>query len=190
MRVIAGEKKGHALTAVPGRQTRPTSDKVKESIFNMIGPYFSGGCALDLFAGTGGLGIEALSRGVAHVVFVDQSRQAVETTIRNLTRTRLRERADVYRNDAIRALQILTGKRKRFDYIFLDPPYAHKTLASLLSVISDFHLLCHDGLVICEHSTDETIESGHRWRLVRAQAYGDTSIGIYALNPEADHQDD
>jgi len=184
MRVIAGEKKGHTLAAVPGRQTRPTTDKVKESIFNIIGPYFQGGRGLDLYAGTGGLGIEALSRGVSFVVFVDHHQKAVETVTRNLEHTQLRGRAAVYRNDAMRALQILIRKKERFDYIFLDPPYAKKQLSALLAIIRDFFLLQQGGLVVCEHGVDERIEAGEHWIVMREQQYGDTAVTVLQLDDD------
>ncbi|RBN41004.1 16S rRNA (guanine(966)-N(2))-methyltransferase RsmD, partial [Priestia megaterium] len=93
MRVVAGLYKGHALKAVPGYSTRPTTDKVKEAIFNMIGPFFEGGTALDLFGGSGGLGIEALSRGIDKVIFVDRDGKAIQTIKANLASCRLEDRA-------------------------------------------------------------------------------------------------
>lgn len=98
-------KKGRSLKAVAGTSTRPTTDKVKESIFNMIGPYFDGGRGLDLFAGSGGLGIEALSRGFEHCIFVDRDFKAIQTVKSNLKTLELTKHAQVYRNDAERALR-------------------------------------------------------------------------------------
>src|SRR6476620_7456044 len=102
MRIISGNKKGLPLKAVPGKGTRPTTDKVKESIFNMIGPYFDGGNGLDLYAGSGGLGIEGLSRGLDSVIFVDQDKKAIQTIHDNLTFTKLDGMAEVYRTEADR----------------------------------------------------------------------------------------
>ena len=104
MRVISGTRKGRTLKAVPGQSTRPTTDKVKESIFNMIGPYFDGGWALDLFAGSGGLGIEALSRGFDHCIFVDRDIKAIQTIKGNLNQLSLMDQSEVFRNEAKRAL--------------------------------------------------------------------------------------
>jgi len=112
MRVISGERKGTRLKAVPGSATRPTTDKVKESLFNIIGPYFAGGDALDLYAGSGGLGIEALSRGCDHAVFVDKQTKAIQTIQENLRVTRYEANATVYRQDARQALdELITSGR-------------------------------------------------------------------------------
>ena len=110
MRVISGERKGMRIKAVPGDQTRPTTDKVKESLFNVIGPYFDGGKALDLFAGSGGLGIEALSRGCDEAVFVDQHFKAIQTIKENLETTRFTERSRVLKKDVTVALSELSGE--------------------------------------------------------------------------------
>lgn len=95
MRVISGQQGGLRLKPVPGKQTRPTTDKVKESIFNMIGPYFDGGQVLDLFAGSGALGIEALSRGMDRCIFIEAQHPAIQTIRQNLSHTKLSERASV-----------------------------------------------------------------------------------------------
>ena len=110
MRIISGDKKGLPLKAVPGKDTRPTTDKVKESIFNMIGPYFEGGKGLDLFAGSGGLGIEALSRGFNEMIFVDRDMKAIQTVKENLRSAGLGEQAEVYRNEADRALKAIVKR--------------------------------------------------------------------------------
>ncbi|EAG4889887.1 16S rRNA (guanine(966)-N(2))-methyltransferase RsmD, partial [Listeria monocytogenes] len=115
MRVIAGERKGHALKAVPGNNTRPTTDKVKESLFSIIGPFFDGDMVLDLFAGSGGLGIEALSRGAERAVFIDQAALAIKTIRQNIEGCHFTERAEVYRNDAERALKLLHKNEWKFD---------------------------------------------------------------------------
>ncbi|MBJ3791977.1 16S rRNA (guanine(966)-N(2))-methyltransferase RsmD, partial [Bacillus sp. OA1] len=114
MRVVSGKCKGHPLKAVPGNTTRPTTDKVKESIFNMIGPYFDGGIALDLFGGSGGLGIEALSRGIDKVIFVDRDSKAIKVIHQNLESCRVQEQAEVYRNDAERAVKALIKREIAF----------------------------------------------------------------------------
>ncbi len=123
MRVVSGKCKGHPLKAVPGNTTRPTTDKVKESIFNMIGPYFDGGVALDLFGGSGGLGIEAISRGIDKAIFVDRDNKAIKVIHQNLESCRIQEQAEVYRNDAERAIKALIKREISFDLILIDPPY-------------------------------------------------------------------
>lgn len=141
MRVIAGERKGHALKAVPGNNTRPTTDKVKESLFSIIGPFFDGDMVLDLFAGSGGLGIEALSRGAERAVFIDQAALAIKTIRQNLEGCHFTERAEVYRNDAERALKLLHKNEWKFDLVFLDPPYKKQQLEKLLVTLEKLELV-------------------------------------------------
>ncbi|WP_042349050.1 16S rRNA (guanine(966)-N(2))-methyltransferase RsmD [Bacillus massiliigorillae] len=183
MRVVSGECKGRPLKAVPGVSTRPTTDKVKESIFNMIGPYFEGGFALDLFAGSGGLGIEALSRGMERAVFVDREFKAVSTVRANLEACGLTNHAEVYKNDSERALKALIKRELVFDLILLDPPYKKQKLESLLSVISENKLLDENGIIVCEHSDDvelpDHLGSLTRWK---HEAYGMITISIYTYN--------
>ena len=113
MRIITGEYGGRKLKAVPGNNTRPTTDKVKESIFNIIGPYFDGGVCLDLFAGSGGLAIEAVSRGMEKAVLIDQDPLAIKTIKENISVTKEADKFDVYRNDANRAITLLLPHLRR-----------------------------------------------------------------------------
>src|SRR5690554_4170395 len=99
MRVISGKQKSLHLKAVPGQSTRPTTDKVKESIFNMIDPYFDGGAMLDLYGGSGSIAIEALSRGMKEAVIIDHDKKAIETIYENLNKTKLEDKAQIYRTD-------------------------------------------------------------------------------------------
>lgn len=180
MRVISGSFKGRQLKAVPGSGTRPTTDKVKESLFNMIGPYFVGGTALDLFAGSGGLGIEGLSRGLDKVVFVDRDQQAIKTIKMNLAELALGDHSEVYRNDAVRAVKALIKREMTFDYIFLDPPYKQQKLHDLLTVIDEHALLDENGSIVCEHSSDirlaDQVGSLHK---SREETYGIIRISIF-----------
>lgn len=182
MRVISGQHKGRPLAAVPGKGTRPTTDKVKESIFNMIGPYFDGGIALDLYAGTGGLGIEALSRGIEKVIFVDIEQKAISVIKENLASLRLSEQAEVYRNDSDRALKILAKRELKFDLVFLDPPYAKQKLEAEIRLLQDLKLLAEDARIVAEHDTEFTLqESIGACAQERSVTYGDTTISIYHL---------
>ena len=110
MRVVAGTLKGRSIKAVKGTNTRPTTDKVKESIFNIIGPYFEGGLALDLFGGSGNLGIESLSRGIERAIFVDRENIAIQTIKQNIKDLKLDERVEIYRNDAFKALKAIVKR--------------------------------------------------------------------------------
>src|SRR5690625_5258619 len=110
MRVIAGQFKGRRLKTVPGKNTRPTSDKIKEAVFHMMGPFFQGGQCLDLFAGSGSLGIEAYSRGMDSVTFIDHSNQAIKCIRTNVKELQMEDNSQIYRNDAFRAIHTL-GKK-------------------------------------------------------------------------------
>lgn len=180
MRVISGTHKGRAFKAVPGMKTRPTTDKVKESLFNIIGPYFSGGVGVDLFAGSGGLGIEALSRGLDKVIFIDKSNQAVKTIKQNLEQLSLTSQAEVYRNEAKRALQLLAKRGVTCTYIFLDPPYYNHELISILEEISNKGLLAKNGLIVVEHAHDAHLpDVVKNLEKTRGETYGVTKLTFY-----------
>ncbi|MCM3768564.1 16S rRNA (guanine(966)-N(2))-methyltransferase RsmD [Neobacillus niacini] len=181
MRVVSGVYKGKPLKAVPGTSTRPTTDKVKEAIFNMIGPYFDGGIGLDLFAGSGGLGIEALSRGLEKVVFVDRDGKAIQTIRENIGSCNLEEQSEIYRNDAERALKALVKREIRFDYIFLDPPYKKQQLINLMEKIDEHNLANANSIVVCEHSFDVELPQavGHFVRM-KHEKYGIIAVTIYS----------
>ncbi|MDC2864826.1 16S rRNA (guanine(966)-N(2))-methyltransferase RsmD [Bacillus sp. BP-3] len=185
MRVVSGKCKGHPLKAVPGNTTRPTTDKVKESIFNIIGPYFDGGLALDLFGGSGGLGIEALSRGIDKAIFVDRDGKAIKVIYQNLESCKLEAQAEVYRNDAERAVKALMKREISFDLVLLDPPYKDQKIISLISIMDQHNLLKEDGIIMAEHGVDiELPETIGRLVKVRAENYGITAISIYKYEGE------
>ncbi|TDF98271.1 16S rRNA (guanine(966)-N(2))-methyltransferase RsmD [Paenibacillus piri] len=180
MRVISGTAKGRPLKAVPGIGTRPTTDKVKEAIFSMIGPYFDGGHVLDLFAGTGGLSIEALSRGMERAVLTDIDKKSIETIRQNLQAAGFAERAELYRNDALRAIKALTKRAAKFDLVFLDPPYRLKVVQSLVEQLDEADLLSPDATIVLEHDTDDVYrEPIGRLQWIRRAEYGDTAVTIY-----------
>lgn len=180
MRIISGEKKGLPLKAVPGKETRPTTDKVKESIFNMIGPYFEGGIGLDLFAGSGGLGIEALSRGFDRMIFVDRDMKAIQTVKENIRSAQFTDQSEVYRNEADRALKAIVKRELAFTGIFLDPPYKKQKLESMLLFIAEHKLLEAEGFIMCEHGSDIRLpEQVGPFRCIRAETYGMISVSIY-----------
>lgn len=181
MRVIAGEFRGRPLSAVPGKNTRPTTDKVKEAIFNMIGPYFDGGWVLDLFAGTGSLGIEALSRGAERAVFIDLNNRAVQVIKENIARLQLEPRTEVYRNEAARALKTLAKREVRFDLVFLDPPYAEQNIAVDLEAMQAYGLLNPGAWIVCETDASVTLpDRVGECQKNREAVYGDTRITLYS----------
>lgn len=153
MRVIAGTAKRLQLKTVEGMDTRPTTDRIKETLFNMISEYLADSNFLDLFSGSGAIGIEALSRGAAHASFVEQSRDAMACIRDNLAYTKLSDKADTYETDVMHALGRLNGSKK-FDYIFMDPPYNQLLEKKVLEYLSTSQLLSDDGLVIVEASLD------------------------------------
>lgn len=180
MRVVSGDYKGRQLKAVPGTTTRPTTDKVKEAIFNMVGPYFDGGLALDLFAGSGGLGIEALSRGIERCIFVDREPKAIQTIHKNLEICQATE-FEVYRNDAERALKAIIKRELRFQLILLDPPYKQQKLKALLKMISENGLLDKNGFIVTEHGADIALTKEFEELVqVKQETYGTSSITIYS----------
>lgn len=160
MRVIAGMMKGRKLKAVPGKETRPTTDKVKESVFQMMGPFFDGGNCLDLFAGSGGLGIEALSRGMTSAVFVDKQQSAVQTLRDNIAMLGIEDQTEVFRADAFRALQAAAKRELVFDLILLDPPYKKVDYERLVREICALGLIGPDGIIYCEHDPAEKLPVG------------------------------
>ncbi len=153
MRVIAGSAKRLQLKTVEGMETRPTTDRIKETLFNMISAYIADSNFLDLFSGSGAIGIEALSRGAASAVFVEQSKKAMECIKDNLRYTKLADKAEVYETDVLNALKRLEGK-KTFDYIFMDPPYNQLHEKRVLEYLSNSTLLSDDGIIIVEASLD------------------------------------
>jgi 16S rRNA (guanine966-N2)-methyltransferase len=168
MRVVAGVAGGRRLTAPAGRQVRPTSERVREALFNALGSLgaIDGATVLDLFAGTGALGIEALSRGAASAVFVDADARAVAAIKENLAATGLAERARVVQADALR---YLAGAPPTVDVAFADPPYAFAAWPGLLAVLPA-------RLVAIEARSH--VELGPGWHALRSKRYGDTVVTL------------
>lgn len=187
MRVISGIARGRPLKAVPGDGTRPTTDKVKEAVFSILQPYLQGGWVLDLFAGTGGLGIEALSRGMDHAVFIDLERKSVEVIRHNIETAGFTEQAEVYRNEAQRALKVLAKRDAKFALVFLDPPYRMKTMEQLMDKLIAHKLLERGALLVAEHDrNDRYAESLAGLQQIRRADYGDTAITIYRYQSDAE----
>lgn len=190
MRVISGAAKGRPLKAVPGSNTRPTTDKVKEAIFSMIGPYFDGGTALDLFAGTGGLGIEAWSRGMERVIFVDREKISIDIIRHNVAAAGAQEASEIYRNDAERALKALAKRGLKFDLVFLDPPYRMTSMDQVMAELADKDMLAPDACIVVEHDAEVTYpEEPPSFRQIRQAKYGDTAVTIYEYISDQDSGD-
>lgn len=179
MRVITGSARGRRLETLPGDTTRPTGEKVKESLFSAIQFDIEGRRVLDLFAGSGQLGIEALSRGASGCVFVDKNTEAVQVIKRNLQHTGLSERSQVLGTDA---LSYLSRPGDRFDLVFLDPPYASELLIPVLEKVEP--LVNDGGILVCE--TDDTVslpECFGRFSLARTYRFGHTYVWLYRYHP-------
>ena len=155
MRIITGSARGIQLQTLEGMLvTRPTTDRVKEALFSMLQFDIEGRKVLDLFAGSGQLGLEALSRGAAKAVFIDSSREAVDIILKNAAKTRLKDRCSVSATDFKGYLASASG-REKFDIIFLDPPYNSEYMAEALELIEKNGILALNGVVVCETDTEE-----------------------------------
>lgn len=182
MRVISGEARGRKLLEPKGMEIRPTTDKVKESVFNIVQFDVEGRRVLDLFAGTGQLGIEALSRGAASAVFVDASPEAIALVRENLSRTGLGANAEIYQTDAI-AFAGSCGRK--FDLAFLDPPYRKGLLQKALNALIAADALRPNGLILCECGDDEELpEAEGPYELKKCYRYG--KIRLMLLQRAAD----
>ena len=180
MRVVAGERKGMPLKAIDGTTTRPTTDKVKESIFNMIGPFFDGGLAVDLFAGSGGLGIEALSRGAEKAIFIEKDSRAYNVLLENIKKCRYEDYVETYRNDSMRAVKALVKRDIIINYLFLDPPYHKSEYYDLVLTLVEADKLARNAIIMCEHSKEVTLPDCYGpYSLTRQETYGSTIISIY-----------
>lgn len=171
MRVIAGSRRSLPLKTVEGLETRPTTDRIKETLFNILMPDISGARFLDLFAGSGGIGIEALSRGAASAVFVDNSRDAIRCINDNVKFTKFTDEAEVVRLDALSYVRAL--RKVDFDIIFLDPPYAAGAERDILSVLSTKDFKNNDALIIVEAAldTDFSYAEEHGFTIYKIKEY-------------------
>ncbi len=178
MRIIAGELKGRVLAPVKGR-TRPTAARVREAIFSILGA-LPEAKVLDLFAGTGALGIEALSRGAARAVFVEDHPEALKGLRRNLETLGLLDRSLVLALPVGAALRKLAARGEQFGLVFLDPPYGGGAAAATLGALAGSDLLLPQARVVAEHSHRETLpETAGVLVLQVLRRYGDTQVGIY-----------
>lgn len=182
MRIIAGELKGRRLETPDWTGLRPTSDKLRETLFNVLAPRIRGSSFLDGFAGTGAVGIEALSRGASDVVFVESDPRAVRLISANLARCGIEQRHAIIRAGLANAAERLAGRR--FDVVFLDPPYGRSALEQALAAAER---LAGDGtLVVIEHATrDVAAESAGALVRVRELPSGDSALTFYRRRPAA-----
>ncbi|NLJ78972.1 MAG: 16S rRNA (guanine(966)-N(2))-methyltransferase RsmD [Tissierellia bacterium] len=180
LRVISGMKKGYRLQAPRGQKTRPTKDRIKESLFNILGNISTESLILDLYAGSGSIGIEFLSRGARQAYFVDKSNPCIKVIKQNLNHTKLESSSKVIKSDSIRAVQLLGKENIKFNYIFMDPPFEQGLVINTLVTILEAGILDESGLIIVEHekglSFDGTL--GH-FKRVDIRNYGNESLSFY-----------
>lgn len=180
MRVIAGTAKGRKLKAPPGSPTRPVTDRIKEALFNVIGHDIPGASFLDLFAGSGSVGIEALSRGAARVIFIDNHPAAVAVIRENLKHCGFQSGFEVYRNDVFKAIPILNKRKLVFDYIYVDPPFTqHQLFPAVIQVIDDIPVLSAGGVMIIRVPRGEPLPDLRKLESFRSDSYGESTLVYY-----------
>lgn len=186
MRVIAGEARGRKLTAPKSMRVRPTADRVKEALFSMLVSRlgeFTGMRVLDIFAGTGNLGIEALSRGASYAVFIDSHQESADIIRKNLEITKYSDSAKVVLQDAAAALKWLSRGEAPFHLIFLDPPYHKGLSASVLEILSDSPLVDAGTTIIAEFSSKEDLpRSFGRLRETERRVFGDSALSFLTIS--------
>ncbi|HUS89342.1 MAG TPA: 16S rRNA (guanine(966)-N(2))-methyltransferase RsmD [Desulfosporosinus sp.] len=175
MRIIAGEMRGRQLKTVEGMQTRPTSDKVKGAIFNVLGDKVLDARVLDLFAGTGNLAIEALSRGSHDAVLVEKSRGAHQVIRKNIEQMGVSHKAKLLLLDAFKYINRYPDEV--FDLIFLDPPYREGLVLKVISILKEHSCLAPDGVIVAETAKDEQLDGDiYPFEIRKTGEYGDTKV--------------
>lgn len=182
MRVITGKAKGHKLKSPKGLKTRPTTDRIKESVFNIIGDILPDSTALDLYSGTGSIGIEFLSRGAKLCYFIDNDPTSIKVINENLQKTSLKDQAYVYKNDVHSAIKILSRKGLSFDYIFMDPPYGKDLVIQTIENIFKLGIIKKKGIIIAEHETELELPT-HILGFAKSDSrnYGSTTVTFYKI---------
>ncbi|MDK2867262.1 MAG: rRNA (guanine966-N2)-methyltransferase [Clostridiales bacterium] len=179
MRVISGKARGTKLITIDGMATRPTTDRVKEAIFSMVQHHLYDAEGLDLFAGSGALGIELLSRGGASVTFVESGAKAVKCIRDNLDKTHLTIQGEILQMSVERALTTLSGKT--FDIVFMDPPYHNGMIKSTIETILRYELLRINGIIVLEHHVEDVDSKivSDALEVLAQKRYGITGVGVY-----------
>lgn len=157
MRIIGGRLRGRTLLSVRGRDTRPTADRLRESLFNILGPAVRDAVVLDLFAGTGALGLEAVSRGAAFAAFVEIDRSALDVIRKNIDRCGVAEETAVFRCNAAAHLTPLKASGRRFNLVFMDPPYSRHLVRPALDNLLRADLLTGDARIVVEHAAGDPV---------------------------------
>lgn len=178
--MISGRAKGTKLATLDSEKTRPTTDRIKENLFNIIAPFIEGAKVLDLFSGTGSLAIEAISRGAEKAVLVDRNPDCLKIIERNIKVTHFEDSTKVLNLDYIDALNKLSAGNDKFDLIFLDPPYSKGLIDASLKLLDKYKLIVEDGLIVAEKDIEDNVpENVGLIKLVRKQKYGNTELCFY-----------
>ena len=182
LRIIGGKYKGRKLAAFRGQSVRPTSDRVRESLFNILSVAWEGKTVLDLFAGTGGLGIEAISRGACRVVFIENHLHAIRVLEKNIATFDLTSCCEVLKCSVEKGIYLVGKSNPSFDVIFLDPPYDEGLADTALSLLGTSDILDADGIVVVEHHCKEELsEEYHKLYRSDLRTYGKTGISFFVL---------
>lgn len=182
MRIIAGTARGRNLKSPKGMSTRPTSDRVREALFNILSYEVPGSRLLDLFSGTGAVAIEALSRGAAKATLVEKDRNTSKIILENLRLCNVLDKAEVMTTDVSQAIQVLGRKKESFELIFIDPPYKKGFEIPTLQRVLEYDLLTNEGILIVESDrTDLPPDMVGGFRVFRRERYGDTMLSFYRL---------
>lgn len=168
------------LQTLQGETTRPTSDKVKESLFNRIGPYFDGGVVVDLFGGSGALALEALSRGAEHAYIFESDRRALTTIRQNVEKAKMSSRVTIVPSRAEKSIAYLQQREVCIDYLFLDPPYEKTEYYALIAQFVEMEIMCHNATIVCEHMSSYTLPEHYgTFQRSSEKKYGASTISIY-----------
>lgn len=184
VRVISGSARGLKLNTPGDDRVRPTTDRVKESMFNIIQDWVYDSQVLDLFAGSGALGIEALSRGASQAVFCDNSLDSIKIIKSNIEKARVADRSQIVSGDFKRCLRDMEAKNQSFDMIFVDPPYYEGLFEEVLDTISSCKILKKDGMVIVEHDAKKPIGQVEGLEVYKEKKYGITMLTFYCLEDD------
>jgi 16S rRNA (guanine966-N2)-methyltransferase len=180
LRIISGERRGRLIKTVSGNSTRPTTDRVKESLFNILMPKLPGSSVLDLFSGTGNLGLEALSRGCEEAVFVEKDPKALAVLRENCRSLDYQDNTAVIPLDVRRAIPALSTKGRTFDIVFMDPPYDRDLEAPVIEALDTYGLLKDDGIIVVEHLLlDRQQDSIGGFTRYDIRKYGSTALSLY-----------
>ncbi len=183
MRIIAGKLKGHRLETPRGVNIRPSSQKAKKALFDILGEKIRGASFLELFAGSGNIGIEAKSRGAKSVFFVENNRSCIKVIKANLRRLGIC--AQVLPFDAEKAIEVFYKKKQKFDIVFLDPPYYKNELKNTLKKVSLYDILQPHSYLIAEHNKKQVLpQQIHSLRLIFSRSYGDSAFSFYQMRSD------